>query len=112
MSYGTRKNFYHSKAWERVRKSVWLKQNLLCANCGKPVYVDGISDYIPKEHRRIGIVHHITELNNTNVYDDNITLNEDNLIGVCIDCHNTIHNVNTSVRSQYDFDDNGNLIKK
>lgn len=111
MSYGIRKDFYHSKAWERVRKSVWLKQNLLCAKCGLPVYVDGISDYLPKEYRRTGIVHHIQELDNTNVADDNITLNEDNLIGVCKDCHEKLHSGDTAQRNNYAFDENGNLIE-
>ena len=112
MSYGVRKEFYHSKAWKQVRLNVWLKQNLLCAVCHKPVYVDGISDYIPKENRRTGIVHHIEELNNTNVYDDNITLNEDNLVGVCKDCHEAIHHQDIAKRNEYDFDEYGNLIKK
>ena len=88
MSYGIRKEFYNSKLWRTIRKNIWLKQNLLCARCGKPVYVDGISDYIPKENRTTGIVHHKEYLNDTNITDDNITINEDNLEGLCIDCHN------------------------
>ena len=58
MSYGIRREFYNSKAWQDVRKTVWLRQNLLCNRCHKPVYVDGISEYIPKGQRRTGIVHH------------------------------------------------------
>ena len=112
MSYGVRKDFYHSKAWKTSRKSIWLKQNLLCAVCHKPVYVDGISEWIPKEQRRTGIVHHIEELNNTNVYNDNITLGEDNLIGVCKECHEAIHHQDIAIRKGYTFDDYGNLIKK
>ena len=57
MSYGIRKKFYQSKAWNDVRKNVWLRQNLLCNRCHKPVYVDGISEYLPKDRRTIGIVH-------------------------------------------------------
>ena len=52
MSYGIRKDFYNSKVWKRVRKNIWLKQNCLCARCKLPCYVDGISDYLPKEERR------------------------------------------------------------
>ena len=112
MSYGIRKDFYHSKAWERVRKSVWLKQNLLCAKCHMPVYVDGISDYIPKKFRRRGIVHHIKELDNNNVYDDEIALNENNLIGVCKECHENEHHTDIAKRNEYDFDEYGNLIPR
>lgn len=102
--------FYKSKAWNTVRKTIWIKQHCLCGLCGKPVYVDGISEYIPKENRVKGIVHHIEHLNNNNVYDDNITLNEDNLIGVCIDCHNQIHASHNTIRSDYKFDENGNVV--
>ena len=113
MSYGVRKDFYHSKAWKTSRKSIWLKQNCLCGICHKPVYVDGISEWIPKEQRRTGIVHHIEELTNSNIYNDNITLGEDNLIGVCKWCHeHECHNKNTAIRKDYMFDDYGNLIKK
>ena len=91
MSYGVRSQFYHSKLWNNVRKNIWIKQNLLCAECGKPVYVNGLSDYIPKDKRRMGIVHHKIELDNNNIDNDNITINEDNLIGLCIDCHNRTH---------------------
>lgn len=112
MSYGIRKDFYQSKAWKQVRKNVWIKQNLLCGICGKPVYVDGLSDYLPKEKRRTGIVHHKIWLDNNNIDDDNITLNEDNLIGVCLDCHNTIHNASPATRKEVVFDEQGNLIKR
>lgn len=111
MSYGYRKQFYHSKVWNQVRKNIWLKQNLLCNRCGLPVYVDGISDYIPKENRRIGIVHHKIYLDNINVYDDNIALDEDNLEGICITCHNKEHFKTNGIRNNYLFDDDGNIKK-
>ena len=113
MSYGIRKDFYNSKAWKLVRKNVWLKQNLLCSRCHKPVYVDGISEWIPKEQRRTGIVHHKIYLDNSNVYDDSISLDEDNLEGVCKWCHeHECHNLNISTRSEYKFDDEGNIIPR
>lgn len=110
MSYGVRKDFYNSKAWKTVRKNIWLKQNCLCARCYKPVYVDGISEWIPKDQRRTGIVHHIEYLNDTNIEDDNITLNEDNLIGICKECHEKEHHQDISTRKGYEFDSYGNLI--
>ncbi len=112
MSYGVRKKFYNSKLWNQVKNNVWLKQHLLCNRCGKPVYVDGLSDWLPKDKRRIGIVHHIEYLNDMNIYDDNLTINEDNLEGLCKDCHEQEHHKPTSIRDNYMFDDNGNLIKK
>ena len=112
MSYGVRKDFYNSKLWKQVRKNIWIKQNLLCANCYKPVYVDGLSDYIPKENRRTGIVHHKIWLDNNNIMDDNITIDENNLIGVCLDCHNRIHSGSSSIRKEFEFDEEGNIIPK
>lgn len=112
MSSGIRRDFYQSKAWKTSRKTIWLKQNCLCAICNKPVYVDGISDYIPKEYRRIGIVHHKEELDNINVLDDNIALNENNLIGVCKECHEKLHHIDVATRKDYQFDENGNLLPR
>lgn len=112
MSYGVRKDFYNSKVWKDVRKTIWLKQNCLCAICHLPVYVDGISEWIPKENRRTGIVHHKEYLTDTNISDDNITLNEDNLEGVCKPCHEMLHHPDISTRSNYTFDEEGNLIPR
>ncbi len=112
MSYGIRREFYQSKAWQDVRKNVWLRQNLLCNRCHKPVYVDGISDYIPKGNRRTGIVHHKTYLDENNINDINITLNIDNLEGLCIYCHNEEHAKGNAIRKEYRFDENGNIVKE
>ena len=110
MSYGIRKKFYSSRAWKDVKKAVWLRQHLLCSKCGLPVYVDGLSEFIPKEKRRTGIVHHKKELDDNNVYDINISLNEDNLEGVCYKCHGLIHNANNTIRPDYIFDANGDIV--
>lgn len=110
MSYGLRASFYKSKLWNDIRKNIWLKQNLLCAICNKPVYVDGISEYIPKQYRRTGIVHHKEFLNDINITDDNITINENNLIGVCKECHEHIHHDDIAKRKDVMFDEYGNLI--
>ena len=109
MSYGIRKQFYQSKAWQDVRKVVWLKQNLLCNRCHKPVYVDGISEYIPKDNRRTGIVHHKIYLDEVNIYDKDITLDINNLEGLCKDCHEIEHHKGQAIRKNYYFDEEGNL---
>lgn len=112
MSYGLRKTFYNSKVWKQVKKSIWLKQNLLCNRCGKPVYVDGLSEWLPKDKRRTGIVHHKIYLDDTNVYDDNIAIDESNLEGICKDCHEEEHHQDQVTRSGLMFNENGELIKK
>lgn len=112
MSYGVRKDFYNSKAWKQVKNNIWIKQHLLCNRCHKPVYVDGLSDYLPKDKRRTGIVHHKIYLNNSNVYDDSIALDEKNLEGICKDCHELEHHQDQVTRDEYAFDELGSLILK
>lgn len=112
MSYGVRKDFYNSKAWKAVKRNVWLKQNLLCNRCHKPVYVDGLSEYMPKAKRRTGIVHHIIYLDNSNVTDDSIALDEKNLEGICKECHELEHHQDQVTRKGYLFDEDGNLIQR
>lgn len=111
MSYGDRRKFYTSKLWTKVKNQVWLKQYCLCAICGRPVYIAGINENIPIDKRITGIVHHKEHLTDSNVFDDNIALNEDNLIGVCKECHEKEHHKDISTRKDYSFDDNGNLIR-
>ena len=112
MSYGARKQFYQSKAWKTSRRAIWLKQNCLCAICGRPVYVDGLTDFIDKPNRRTGIVHHKEELTNSNVSIDSIALGEDNLIGVCKECHEQLHHQDVATRKNYFFDEDGNLVDR
>lgn len=108
----TRQEFYQSKAWKQVRKNIWLKQSCLCARCHRPVYVSGISEYISKEKRLKGIVHHKEYLTDNNFIDEKISLNEDNLEGLCIDCHNDEHFDEGITRKDLAFDCEGNLIPR
>ncbi len=106
-----RKDFYNSRLWRKVRLNVWRKQHLLCASCGLPVYVDKLSDYIPKEKRRTGIVHHIEHLTEENFLNPEISLDESNLVGLCLSCHNKIHG-EQPIREGLSFDEEGNLVKQ
>lgn len=110
MSQGLRRKFYTSRLWKSVKQEIWLRQNCLCDICHKPVYVDGISKWIPKENRRTGIVHHKEHLTDFNLDDDNIAINPDNLVGVCKDCHEQLHHQDQVTRLGYSFDEEGNLI--
>ena len=108
----TREEFYQTKIWRQVRRNVWLRQACLCNRCHKPVYVHGLSEWIPKEKRIKGIVHHkiyLTDINYTNTV---IALCEDNLEGLCINCNNTEHFSTLVTRNDLMFDDEGNLIKR
>lgn len=107
----SRKDFYNTKQWRNQARYIWLKQHCLCAKCGRAVYVDGISAYLPKEKRLVGVVHHIEHLNEYNYNDDNIAINEDNLVGLCQDCHAKEHS-NKVINDELMFDEMGNVIPK
>lgn len=89
-----------------------MKQQCLCNRCNKPVYVSGLSDYIPIDKRVKGIVHHKIYLDNNNYTNEYIAFNEDNLEGLCIDCHNNEHFSSTVIRNDLMFDEYGNIVPK
>ena len=74
------KAFYSSKTWQDCRDEYMKRAHHLCENCLR----QGI--YKPAE-----IVHHIIELDPTNINNPEITLNFNNLEAVCRECHKNIH---------------------
>lgn len=92
------KRFYKSKAWQRVRDKVWRRDKGLCQWClCKGIIREGVE------------VHHIIELTPENITDTSISLNEDNLITLCRDCHGSTRK-NTPDR--YTIDELGRVIIK
>jgi len=74
------KKFYSSYAWYTCRNAYMKKARGLCENCLRR----GI--YRPGE-----IVHHIIELDPTNINNPEIALNFDNLELLCRQCHADVH---------------------
>ena len=78
-------DFYRSDEWERCRAS-FIGERLLrdgelkCERCGR---------IIVRQYE--AILHHKTELDETNVLDASVALNPDNLMLVCHWCHDAIH---------------------
>lgn len=68
----------------------------LCEICGKPAK----------------IVHHKVWLNENNINDVTVTLDWDNLMAVCHNCHDHIHQSEQSEERCVIFDDEGNMIIK
>lgn len=107
----SRKQFYKSKVWVKNSKAYVLSKQCICEECGRAVYCDGISAYLPKEKRLRYIVHHKKELSETNYTNDEISLDWSNLKLLCIDCHNRIHNGSgMAIRKGLEFDKFGNII--
>jgi hypothetical protein len=51
-------------------------------------------------------------LSNENINAPTVTLNEDNLTLLCLECHNEIHIKSLEIRKGLMFDDNGDVIEK
>ena len=92
---GPIRNFYRSRKWKMARAIKIASVHGRCEKCGK-----------------IGTeVHHIIHLTPENVFDPSISLNQDNLILLCTECHNKEHG-RFEGRKKYTFDKDGNLVKK
>ena len=89
------KRFYNSTAWKKARALYLTSQLNICEDCG------GIAC----------IVHHIKHITPANINNPEITLNQNNLKAVCVDCHSAIHAGRTKL-SGIAFDEIGNVIKQ
>jgi hypothetical protein len=103
-------HLYGSKKWERLReryfrKPVYMADGsvcppLMCERC----FARG--KLVPAE-----ICHHIIWVDETNIDDPSVTLNEDNLMRVCRDCHAEIHYPNKRRLSRsVTFGPNGEVL--
>lgn len=68
--------FYNSKPWITLRNRIRSAKRMRCDMCGRLIHSKSIVD-------------HIIEIDETNYQDESITLNEDNLQLLCLECHNT-----------------------
>jgi 5-methylcytosine-specific restriction endonuclease McrA len=87
--------FYKSKEWEIARLVKISAAKGFCEKCG------GVGTE----------VHHIIHLTKENVTDPSISLSQDNLMLLCVDCHNKEHK-RFSSKSETTFDQDGNFIKR
>lgn len=86
--------FYKSKIWQTVRANYLKQSGGLCEECLKK----GIYKAAVEVHHKI----HITPLN---IDDPSVTLNYDNLIGLCRECHRKKH----SKSRRYTIDEYGRV---
>lgn len=94
--------FYKSKEWKKARQLVLIRDKFLCQHCGQPATE----------------VHHKKHLTEQNVYDPTISLNPDNLVSLCWNCHRKEHQADDGMgrilaeQNPYEFDENGMLVQK
>lgn len=95
------KSFYNSKEWEFTREYILKRDKYLC-KCGRPATE----------------VHHIIHLSPQNIGDTSITMNPDNLVSLCRECHFNEHKGEhgkgreIKENNPYTFDENGMLVPK
>ena len=90
------KKFYLSQRWRDMREYAFKRDFGLCVKCGAPGE----------------IVHHKIHLTPQNIDDPFISLNEENLVTLCRDCHAIEHNGGPATAEGLTFDENGNLIRR
>lgn len=73
-------SFYKSRQWQKTRDLCIRRAGGLCEECAK----DGI--ITPAV-----VAHHIKPITRKNINDPEITLNLDNLMALCVDCHAKVH---------------------
>ena len=90
--------FYKTAAWKDCRQAYGRSVGWLCEDClARGIYRPG------------QIVHHMIELDPTNITNPEILLSFDNLRLVCRDCHAEQHKKNNKGR-RYVVDENGAVI--
>ena len=90
------KDFYNSKAWRDCAKAYKASKFGICERCKQP---------------KGTIVHHKVYLNEENINDVTVTLNQENLELLCIDCHHAEHfKKYSSLPDGYTFDENGQAV--
>ena len=97
------KKLYNSAKWKKIRNYILTRDFYMCKICGEP---------------NCDTVHHITELTPININDANITLNPDNLITVCNQCHDADGNIieaepqdTSKTRKEYNAEQRAAIIR-
>ena len=92
-------SFYKSKAWQSCRETAIKRDRYLCIDCMRRGFTR------PAEE-----VHHIKPITPETIKDPSITLNLENLVSLCKECHKARHGNRDPKR--YEIDENGNVIIK
>ena len=89
-NYGTRKGcgivqewakfFYNSQQWHHMRDYCIKRDRYLCQDCLRKGLTTAAEE-----------VHHIIPLTPENITDPSVTLNEENLVSLCRECHRARH---------------------
>lgn len=87
--------FYKGQAWQKLSSAYMESIHYICERCG------GVAE----------ICHHKKYITPDNINDPTITLNWDNLEGLCMDCHNKEHKIKDKDSMRLSFFDNKGQIQ-
>ena len=98
MSKPYARQFYSSKAWQTCRNIYGARRGWLCEDClQRGRYTPGAE------------VHHVEELTPYNIHRPEVTLNADNLVLLCRECHRARHKIQNK-KKRYQIGINGEII--
>ena len=83
--------FYSSKQWQQVRALARQRAGGLCEYCAKAGRIT------PAE-----VIHHVIPITPENINDPAVTVNMDNLVALCADCHAAVHHEKPRARFKID----------
>lgn len=86
--------FYKGTAWQACRQQAASRDMHLCQDCLKRGIITPMEE-----------VHHIIELTPDNISDPEVSLNLDNLVSLCRECHQARH----KARKRYKVDEFGRV---
>ena len=90
--------FYSSKAWTKARDLAIRRDCYLCVDCLAHGKITPAAE-----------VHHIVPVEPYNMNDPSITLNLDNLVSLCLECHRKRHGI---APKRYKVDEFGRVTIK
>ena len=95
--------FYNSQRWRKCARAYAESKMYICERChNRFPHRDG--------RPQKWIVHHKQPLTPDNIHDDRIAYGWDNLMLLCIECHNAVHSRGRSTGRRMQFDADGNLV--
>ncbi|MHC1785445.1 MAG: HNH endonuclease [Christensenellales bacterium] len=96
MAQAFAQSFYKGKLWRQQRQHALHRDAYQCADCGG----------------RAEEVHHIVELTAANITDYSVSLDLDNLVCLCFDCHQKRHRGAGDVDEEFAFDEAGQVVRR
>jgi len=101
--------FYSSLRWIKLSRAFMKSKNYICEQCNNRQVMTAAMRY---GKRLRMICHHRIPLTEDNFRDVSISLNTENLMCLCINCHNNIHGNKAATVPGLVFNSSGQVVPK